>query len=121
MKLIYTPKDGGEPRTWEIDPNDLTIGETVALERVLDATMVEFGGLLERGSFTATRALLWIARRRDEPKLRIDDLDDIHWSELVAEVEEPDEDQPAATADETAPKGWTGPAPAVPKGLSVAG
>jgi hypothetical protein len=115
MKLIYTPKDGTEPQTWEIDPNDLTIGETVALERVLDATMVEFGALLERGSFTATRALLWLARRRDEPKLRIGDLDDIHWKELVAEVED---EEPADTPDDEAtPKGWSAPAPP----LSVAG
>ncbi len=98
MRLVYTPKDGSEPQTWEIDPNDLTIGETKALERVLDATMVEFGALLERGSFTATSVLLWIARRRDEPKLRIDDLDGIHWSELTAEVDDAD------TPDEAAPK-----------------
>ncbi len=103
MRLVYTPKDGSDPRTWEIDPNDLTIGETKALERVLDKTMVEFGALLERGSFTATSALLWIARRRDEPKLRIDDLDDIAWSELTAE----DDEEPA---DETVPKDSDDPA-----------
>jgi hypothetical protein len=89
MRLTYAPRDG-DTQEWEFDLDDLTVGETKALERALDLTFMEIGQQFEKGSVSVTFAFLWIFRRRDEPNLRIGDMDDIPWSELKLVGDEPE-------------------------------
>jgi hypothetical protein len=99
-RMVYTPKDG-DTQEWEFDLEDLTVGETKALERALNLTFLEIGNQFERGSVTVNFAFLWIFRRRTEPSLRIGDMDDISWSELKVTSDEPD--GPAETAPKDSP------------------
>lgn len=97
MKIVYTPTENPEAReTWDVDENDLFVGECKVLEKVLGATMMEIGELVQRGSFTAMLAFIWVLRKRSNPTLRLNDMDNvIRVSELSV-----DEDDDAETEDD---------------------
>jgi hypothetical protein len=97
-KLIYAPKDG-ERKEWEFDVNALTIGECKLLEKVQGQTTQQFGEDLANGSMTAMAALLWILRKRHEPDLMLNDLDDIQVGALL--TVEDDEAPKDETPDES--------------------
>lgn len=109
MKLIYTPEDG-DRQEWTVDPNKLTIGEIKLLERSAGQTLGELGDLANRGSFSAMVAFLWIFRRRNEPDLRFDAMDDIPATDISMDMEDeadegedPKEEEPPADEEPEPP------------------
>lgn len=81
MRLIWHADDA-EPQHWDIDPDELFIGEIKALESTTGMTLGELGDGANRGSFTAMLAFLWIFRRRDEPGLSYDAMDAVPARQL---------------------------------------
>lgn len=59
-----------EEVVYEIDVSNMTFGEVELLEREVGAAL----GKIDFESITAILALAWIARRRKEPMLSMDDL-----------------------------------------------
>ena len=74
MKLIYTP-EGGEARTWEFRPKELTYPQAEAIEDLgFWDTFGDFGRAFQAGNRKALRAALWHFLRLENPKLKFDDL-----------------------------------------------
>ena len=99
MKLLYTP-EGEETQTFQFMPKELPHFELEAIEdvgRPQWATYVEWTQLLFAGGVKATRAVLWILLRREDPELEFDDVAikpseiDIDW-ELDDDEAEPDDE-----------------------------
>lgn len=74
MLLTYTP-EGADERTWVYDPSKLMSSEAAAIEKVTEQTYAEFGVALMKGSAGCRRALLWVLLKREEPTLRIAQVD----------------------------------------------
>lgn len=83
MKVTYSP-EGGTPRTWSVDLENPAWDLTFATEKATDWPWGVFRERLLSESAIALRALLWVLRKRDEPKLQIDavkpDLDEIDFA-----------------------------------------
>lgn len=104
MRLIWTPP-GGERREFDFQPLQIQSVEAEAIEDVGGRrweTYDEFGRLFMAGNRKAMRAALWIVRRREEPRLRFDDLtlrvdelhvdfDDAETARLRAQIEQDDD------------------------------
>jgi hypothetical protein len=76
MKITYRPTDGPE-RSWLFRPNDLDNREAELIENVGGeawATWEEFGRKFMLGSIRAYRAALWLLLRRENPRLRFNDV-----------------------------------------------
>ena len=99
IRLVYAP-EGGSKRTWEIDLDNPAWDITYATEKATDWPWGEFSERISKGSVIALRALLWILRKRDEPRLPLESVT-VLFSECY--VEDPDEDDDAAPEVE-APK-----------------
>lgn len=116
MKLIYTP-EGGSAREWVIDMENPEWDINFATEKATNWPWAEFRDRLMKDSAIATRALLWVLRKRTEQKLALDSVqpngDEISWEGLCPDCEqwlgEDDVDDdgghncPAADADEAEP------------------
>lgn len=85
MKVIYSP-EGGSKRTWEIDQSNPAWDLMYASEKATDWPWEDFTDRLSRGSAIALQALIWILRRRDEPRLQLDAVQP-QMSEIDFEVE----------------------------------
>lgn len=91
MKLIYTP-EGGSAREWIIDLQNPSWDVTFATEKATDWPWAEFRDRLMKDSAVATRALLWVLRKRTEPKLALDSVqpngDEISWEGQCPDCEQ---------------------------------
>src|SRR5262245_3138045 len=65
---------GGPDDIFEIDIDDLTIDETVEIERYLDAPIGEVFGGKWAESMQLTAVLAYLAKRRQEPQTRFEDV-----------------------------------------------
>lgn len=74
MLLIYRP-EGAEERQWPFHPDKLMSSEAEALEKVTGLTYSEFGMELVKGSARSRRALLWVMMKRENPTLRLNQID----------------------------------------------
>lgn len=72
MFVTYTRPDGGTER---ISTADLSAKEGADLEMVTDLMWHDIETALQRQAPTALRAVLWIARRREEPGLLFSNFD----------------------------------------------
>lgn len=70
---------------YDIDINDLTIGEVEMIEKQTEKPL----GQIDFESITAVAVLGWIARRRKEPMFTIEDMRMIPMSQIEA-VDDPD-------------------------------
>jgi len=105
MRLVYTP-EGGSKRSWTIDLENPAWDITFTTEKVTGWTWFEFSTKLSTNSVIALRALLWVLRKRDEPKLQLESVE-VLFSEV--KLEDPDDDEtddegPTAEADAEDPK-----------------
>jgi hypothetical protein len=76
MLITYLP-EGGEPEEYEFNPRKLKSRDSEAIEEVGGAswmTFEQFGMRFMAGSQKAYRAALWICKRRENPRLRFEDL-----------------------------------------------
>jgi hypothetical protein len=62
-------------REWSYEPGELSSADAEAIEDVTGWTYEEFGQALWSGSVRAKRALLWVLRRRDDPRLPYDQVE----------------------------------------------
>lgn len=69
--LIYKP-EGAEPKSWDIEPDNMTSDLLEAIEDATDWTIAEWVNRLQRGSIKAIHALLWVLLRQDSPDLPFD-------------------------------------------------
>jgi len=94
IRVVYTP-EGGSKRVWEVDlenpPWDITYGT----EKATGWPWVEFGERISKLSVIALQALLYVLRKRDEPRLTLDAVT-VSFDEV--QLEDPDEDEPEAEA-----------------------
>ena len=97
MKIIYKP-EGGSERIWDVDAQNPDWDITYATEKLTDWPWGEFAERLARGSSVALTALIYVLRKRDEPKLTFDKVKPT-WGEIDFEGFEDDE-----TAE---PTDWT--------------
>lgn len=74
MKLIYRPDGADTPREWEFKPSKLLNAEAEAIEDRTGWTFEEFGDALMRGSTKARHALLWVMLKRENHRLKYDDV-----------------------------------------------
>lgn len=85
---------------------DITLGgflnvEIMAIERATGMTAVEFEEALDKGSFIANTALVWILRRRREPGLKFDDVE-FRVGDLSSQVVDDEADEGKDEASEEA-------------------
>lgn len=87
MKIIYTP-EGGSKRTWEFEPENPPWDVTYGTEKATGWPWGEFTNKLAQGSVIALQALIWVLRKRDEPKLARDSVTPL-WGDV--DIEEDDD------------------------------
>lgn len=110
FKLIYSP-EGGSRREWVIDLQNPAWDITFATEKATDWPWGVFVGRLQNSSGIAVRALLWVLRKRDEPRLSIEsvkpNMDELDFAGQCPDCEEwvstEDEDDHLCPDSEDAP------------------
>ena len=106
LKIEYV-REGETTPEWSItiDPNRMKIGEAKILERMFEKPFATIAEDLESGSVATIVALIWIFRKRNEPSLRIGDLDDVDLGDLQIEAvaDEPVADDPKEPKPEPLP------------------
>jgi hypothetical protein len=103
LTIVYTPDGGSEQRwTFDVDNPAWDIGSQT--EKLTNWPWLEFKDRLTKGSMIALSALIYVLRKRDEPKLRPDAVQ-VTWGEIELITDEPDDDtETDDSADETDPK-----------------
>ncbi|WP_418059940.1 hypothetical protein [Pimelobacter simplex] len=71
IKIVYTPENGSR-RDWTIDLQNPAWDVTFATEKATGWPWAQFVDRIENQSAIALQALLWVLRKRDEPKLQLD-------------------------------------------------
>ena len=74
--IVYDPP-GQDPQSWEFDPGEWTVGEVKLIEKTFGKPRDDFFEDVNAGFDTYRIFLLWLVRRRTEPDLKLDDLDDM--------------------------------------------
>lgn len=78
-------------KSYEFEDTSTDNVELMAIERVTGQTIAEWAESINRGSMTATTALIWIVRRRKEPDLQFED---VHFHPASLTVEAIEDDAP---------------------------
>jgi hypothetical protein len=71
LNLIRLKVDGTE---YEYDLDKMLNVEAIAIERATGMTYPQFGAQFYTGSVLAITALIWVIRKRQDPKLRFDEV-----------------------------------------------
>lgn len=71
MKIIYTP-EGASKQEWVIDLQNPAWDLTFATEKATDWPWATFVERIQNQSAIAMRALLWVLRKRTEPRLTLE-------------------------------------------------
>lgn len=91
FKLIYTP-EGGSRREWLLDLNNPAWDITFATEKATDWPWGVFVERIHNQSAIALRALLWVLRKRDEPRLALEsvvpNMDELDFAGLCPQCKE---------------------------------
>jgi hypothetical protein len=99
IKVIYTP-EGGSRKEWTVDLENPAWDITFATEKATDWPWAVFRQRLMSESAIAYRALLWVLRKRDEPKLAIESVQPA-MDEIDFAAECPDCKEWVSTEDDT--------------------
>jgi len=86
VRIVYTP-EGGSKREWSIDMDNPPWDITYGVEKATNWAWSEFGDRLANTSVIALRALIYILRKRDEPRLEIDSVQ-VLFSEIDLQMDE---------------------------------
>lgn len=89
MRIIYTP-EGGSKREWEFDPENPSWDITYGTEKATDWPWTVFAQKLGEGSSIALQGLIYVLRKRDEPRVMLDSVQPA-WSEVDIFDDQPDE------------------------------
>lgn len=95
MRFTYKP-EGVEPKVWDYKPEKLMNVEAEEIERLTGMTYGEFKDALTKESMRATRALLFVFLKREQPTLKFDQVA-FSQSEVALDF---DEQEKAALRDE---------------------
>ena len=100
--FIYNPAGDEEMQQWGFDPASWTVGEMAICERMYGKPRDEFLQDVNDGYVSARKILLWTIRRRTEPNISMDDIDELVTGDLglfklateeeLAALEEDDQD-----------------------------
>lgn len=74
MNITFTEDDGTELRWEKFRPGRMPTVEAELVETVTGMTFPEWGSALMNGSTVAGRALVWVLKKRNDPKLRFRDV-----------------------------------------------
>ncbi len=86
-------------KTYTVDLDRISYEEMEHVEDALDITVAELQTKLQRGSIKAAKIILWIAMRRDDPKIGFDDVPfEIYDIEAEMTGAEPEEVKPNRAA-----------------------
>lgn len=97
MYLVYQPEGSDGPKRWKYDPKRLMSAEREILERKTSRNYTAFAAGVEQGSSLCRRALLFVFLRRENPKIRWEDVD-FAWDELEVEYSRAELDERRAEA-----------------------
>lgn len=86
VRIVYTP-EGGSKREWSFDMENPPWDVTYGTEKATNWAWSEFGDRLANASVIALRALIYILRKRDEPRLDIDSVQ-VLFSEVDVQIDE---------------------------------
>jgi len=75
---------------YEFDQNSLTNREAMAIEKVTGWTFTEWAAKMGDGSAVALTAMIWTIQRREDPKVKFDEVE-FSYADLEAELEVVDE------------------------------
>lgn len=81
MYLVYHPEGSDEPTRWKYNPNKLMSAEREAIERRTSMDYLAFAQAVVSGNSLCRRALLFTFLKRENPKIRFEDVD-FAWDEL---------------------------------------
>lgn len=91
ITLTYKP-EMGSPKSWKFDLENPPWDVTFGTEKATGLAWVEFNERLGKMSAVALRALVYVLRKRDEPRLELDAVT-VRFSEIDVEVETEEEDE----------------------------
>jgi hypothetical protein len=84
MYLVYQPEGSAEPTRFKYLPRKLRSADREELERRSGMSYTEFTKAVVEGNSLCRRSLLFMFLRRDNARLRFDDVD-FAWDELTLE------------------------------------
>lgn len=88
VTLTYKP-EMGSPQSWTFDLENPPWDVTFGTEKATGLAWAEFGERLGKMSVVALRALVFVLRKRNEPRLEIDAVT-IQFSEVELEIHDPE-------------------------------
>lgn len=88
LKFVYKP-EGGSERSWVVDLKNPAWDIKMQTEKVTGWPWEPFMERFMQDSAIAMQALLWVLRKRDEPRLDLDSIE-IDMDEIDFEAECPD-------------------------------
>lgn len=81
-------------------PDSLRIGETRTIKQITGLTPPEFqkaiGELSKTQDPDVSTALLWWVMHREDPSVKVDDLDELEWTDIKSEGDEAEKPDPKA-------------------------
>ncbi|WP_330242015.1 hypothetical protein [Streptomyces sp. NBC_00525] len=84
MYLVYHPEGSEEPRVFEYKPSKMLSAEREVLEKRTGRTYEQAHQRILEGGSVERRALLWLFLKRDNARLRYEDVE-FAWDELTVE------------------------------------
>lgn len=76
MIVVYKP-EGEAEQSWDLDEVKPTFAEAKAAERAGAFAWQQMRAELDDGNLNALQAVVWVLRKRGEPTLKFEDLDDL--------------------------------------------
>lgn len=76
MIVVYKP-DNADEVCWDLDEVKPTFAEAKAAEHAGGFAWQQLRAEIDEGNLSALQAVVWVLRKRAEPTLKFDDLDDL--------------------------------------------
>lgn len=97
ITFTYRP-EGADERSWDLDFDTMKASEWIAIEKQAGFTSVELAQALQKGSFLAIKALLWLLLKRDMSTVPWDSVEfSMSEIDIVDDEDEPVEPDPKAS------------------------
>jgi hypothetical protein len=87
MTVFHQASPEAEVEQWEIDWDSLTIGEVLDLEKHSGLMYGDFKNAFMSGSVTALVLVVYVIRRRTEPKLTLHDMRSAQYSNFAVRID----------------------------------
>lgn len=84
MILVYRP-DEGDVQQWDLADTKFTFAEAKAAEKAGHFQWVRLDQELSDGNIEVLQALTWVLRKRSEPALTLQDLDELSMDSVSVE------------------------------------